>query len=164
MKRLRSIIVLMLLQLSFVASALAGDFDWLNNLNVRAEADSSGFRYQLSSRFRVGDAEVKTVIGNVDRKADAYMVLRLSELSGKPVKKVLKVYRKKHKKGWGVIAKKLGIKPGSTEFHALKSGHDLGNGKGNGKGNAFGKEKGNSQGKGNGNGKGNGKDKGKGNK
>ena len=26
------------------------------------------------------------------------------------------------KKGWGVIAKNLGIKPGSEEFHALKTG------------------------------------------
>jgi hypothetical protein len=49
-------------------------------------------------------------------------------------------------KGWGVIAKNLGIKPGSAEFHALKRG-DLsftgepgagegqkGQGKGKGKG------------------------------
>jgi len=157
MKKLIVLSVVLLLQMSVMTSASAGDFDWLNNLNVRAEADSSGFRYQLSSRFRVGDAEVKAVIGNVDRKADAYMVLRLSELSGKPVKKVLSIYKKKHKKGWGVIAKKLGIKPGSSEFHALKSGHDLGNGKGNGKGNSFGKGKGN----GNGNGKANKEGKGK---
>ena len=28
-------------------------------------------------------------------------------------------------KGWGNLAKTLGIKPGSREFHALKRGHDL---------------------------------------
>jgi len=27
--------------------------------------------------------------------------------------------------GWGALAKELGIKPGSEEFHVLKGGHDL---------------------------------------
>ena len=33
------------------SAALAGDFDWLQNLNIRAEADPSGFRAQLDTRF-----------------------------------------------------------------------------------------------------------------
>ena len=56
------------------------------------------------------------------------MVMRLGELTGQPAKEVLSVYRNNRKKGWGVMAKKLGIKPGSREFHALKRGHDLGHG------------------------------------
>lgn len=117
----------MFLQLLFVSLVSAGDFDWLNNLNIKAEADSSGFRTQLSTRFRIGDAEVNAVIGNVDQKSDAYMVLRLGELSSRPVKEVLSVYRANRNKGWGVIARQLGIKPGSREFHALKRGDDLEN-------------------------------------
>ena len=31
-------------------------------------------------------------------------------------------YRNNKGQGWGVIAKNLGIKPGSDEFHALKAG------------------------------------------
>jgi hypothetical protein len=60
---------------------------------------------------------------------------------------VVDVYKKNRGKGWGVIAKSLGIKPGSPEFHALKRGDDLythkekGKGKG-GKGKGKGKEKG----------------------
>lgn len=134
MKKWNLITALIFLQLFFASAASAGDFDWLNNLNVKAEADSSGFRVQLATRFRIGDAEVKAVIGNVDRKSDAYMVFRLGELSHQPVKKVLSVYNSNRGKGWGVIAKKLGIKPGSSEFHALKSGHDLDNNSGGGKG------------------------------
>jgi hypothetical protein len=48
--------------------------------------------------------------------------------------------------GWGVIAKSLGIKPGSPEFHALKRGDFVFNGKprevpGKGKGKGKGKTK-----------------------
>ena len=65
------------------------------------------------------------MLSNVDKPADSYMVLRLSELSHRPVKDVLRVYKADHGKGWGVMARQLGIKPGSQEFHALKHGHDL---------------------------------------
>jgi len=117
--------VLLFMQLLFISIAVAGDFDWLSNLNVKAEADSSGYRIKLATRFHIGDAEVKVVLGNVDSPSDAYMIFRLGELSNRPVDEVMNVYRVDRKKGWGVIAKSLGIKPGSSEFHALKRGHDL---------------------------------------
>lgn len=153
MKQLKVIAALLFLQLIFASFASAGDFDWLKDLNVKAEADSSGFRVQLATRFRIGDADVKAVFGNVDSKSDAYMVLRLGELSHRPVKDVLSVYKANKKKGWGVIAKKLGIKPGSREFHALKRGHDLDN--------AMGRENGHPSSKGNSKGQGKNKNKGK---
>jgi len=68
------------------------------------------------------------VIGNVAEPSDAYMIFRLGELSHRPVKEVMKVYRSNRHRGWGVMAKKLGIKPGSRECHALKRGEDLGGG------------------------------------
>ncbi len=139
----RRILFMSLMMLLFVSSAaLAGDFDWLRDLNIRAEADPSGFRAQLSTRFKVGNAEINTVISNVDRPADAYMVLRLGEMSHQPTDYVIRQYHSGKGQGWGVLAKSLGIKPGSKEFHALKRGHDLhgsntvvaGRGKGKGKG------------------------------
>jgi len=108
------------------SSSFAGDFEWLDNLSVTARADSSGYRLRLATRFHIGDVEVKTVIGNVDDPSDAYMVFRLSELSHQPVSAVLKQYRAGRGKGWGVIAMRLGIRPGSQEFKLLKTGHDLG--------------------------------------
>lgn len=107
------------------AMVSAGDFDWIKDFNLRAEADPSGFRVRLGTRFKIGDAEINAVIGNVERPADAYMVCRLAEMSGKPVNYVLNEYKTAKTKGWGVIAKNLGIKPGSKEFHALKRGDDL---------------------------------------
>jgi hypothetical protein len=115
-------------------AALAGDFDWLKDLNIRAEADPAGFRAQLAARFKIGNAEVTAVIGNVERPADAYMVLRLGEMSRQPTDYVIRQYRSGKGQGWGVLAKSLGIKPGSKEFHALKRGHDLRDGGGAGKG------------------------------
>lgn len=43
-------------------------------------------------------------------------------LAGSCFDAVYQVYQPNRKKGWGVIAKELGIKPGSPEFHALKRG------------------------------------------
>ncbi len=118
----------LLVMLAIVLSATfvaAGDFDWTKDLNIRAEADSDGFRAQLSTRFNIGNAQVQVVLGNVDSPADAYMVFRLGEMSSKPADYVLRKYKAEKNKGWGVLAKSLGIKPGSKEFKALKEGSDI---------------------------------------
>ena len=139
------ITVSLLVMLALVLSAsvvAAGDFDWTKDLNIRAEADRDGFRAQLSTRFNIGNAQVKVVLGNVDSPADAYVVLRLGEMSSKSVEYVLSKYRTEKNKGWGVLAKSLGIKPGSKEFHALKQGTDIYHNTGKSKGNKKKKSKG----------------------
>jgi hypothetical protein len=52
------------------------------------------------------------------------------------------VYKQSKGKGWGVIAKELGIKPGSPEFHALKRGDFAFTGEPGGGGESHGKGKG----------------------
>jgi hypothetical protein len=121
--------------------AVAGDFDWVPDFNIKAEADPSGFKAKLSTRFQIGDVHINAVLSNVDKPADAYMVLRLGEMSNKPPEYVIKEYKARKGKGWGVLAKSLGIKPGSKEFHALKRGHDLYDGSGKSKGKGKGKHK-----------------------
>ena len=122
----------------------AGDFDWTRNFNIRAEADPSGFRTRLATRFKIGDTRINAVLSNVERPADAYMILRLGEISAKPTDYVIEKYKSGKGKGWGALAKSLGIKPGSKEFHALKRGNDIyyDNDKGKGKGKSKGKGKG----------------------
>ena len=142
MKALKMMLTGLMVFLFASSAALAGDFDWLKDLNIRAEADSSGFRAQLAARFKIGNAEINTIISNVKQPADAYMVLRLGEMSRQPTDYIINQYRSGKGRGWGALAKSLGIKPGSKEFHALKRGHDLyyssdistGKGKGKGKG------------------------------
>jgi len=142
------------MQVSIIPTVSASDFDWLTKLNIKAEADSSGYRVRLATRFHIGDVKVNAVVSSVGRLSDAYMIFRLGELSHRPVDEVISVYQANRKKGWGAMAKSLGIKPGSREFHALKRGHDLDNHTRHAKGQSYS----------NGNGNGNGKNKHKGKK
>jgi len=139
----RTIVLALFLTLLLAATVQAAqDFAWVNDFNIQAQSDPSGFRARLATRFRIGDAEISAVIGNVASPADAYIVFRLGEMSGRPYDRVLREYKSSQGKGWGVIAKSLGIKPGSKEFHALKRSQDLYNGydaKGKGKGKGKGK-------------------------
>ena len=133
------------------SAVVAGDFDWMKDCNIKAEADESGFRVRLRTRFKIGDAEIDAVLSNTEKPADAYMLLRLGEMSKKPTEDVIKKYKASKGKGWGNLAKSLGIKPGSEEFHALKKGQDLytdTGGKCEDKGKGKGKDKGKGKGKG----------------
>lgn len=140
MKTLKLLAVVIVMILVVSPFAAAGDFDWMQKLNIQAQTDASGFKARLATRFQIGDVKVSTVLSNVERPADAYMILRLGEMSHQPPERILQEYKTKKGKGWGNLAKRLGIKPGSPEFHALKRGHDLdgsddrGKGKGKGKG------------------------------
>lgn len=133
--------ILVLLQIVTSHPAKAGDFEWLNNLQVRADADASGFNLSLASRFHIGNTEINAVLGRVGRGADAYMIFRLAELSHHPYDHVLSVYQNNKQQGWGKMAKELGIKPGSAEFHQLKNGHDMDESNGQSSGNSDKKDK-----------------------
>jgi len=145
MRLFKTVFMASILFMAFSSAAEAGDFDWMKDFNIRGEVDPTGFRARLAARFQVGDVQIKTVLNNVEKPADAYMVLRLAEMSDRPTSYVVKQYRAHRGKGWGVLARTLGIKPGSREFHALKRRQDLyedrhrGKGKGKGKGKSKGK-------------------------
>ena len=119
----------------FASSAgAAGDFGWMRDFNIRAEADPVDFRARLEARFKIGELEISAVFGHVDDPADGYMLFRLGEIAGQPIERVIECYEAEKGKGWGVMAKRLGIKPGSEEFHALKRSQDLYDDNGGGKG------------------------------
>lgn len=158
---------ILLLHLSFINVVHAGDSDWLKKLAVEAKIDETGIKTKLAARFKLGDVKVDTVLSNVNNVEDAYMVMRLGEMSGKDTDDVLEEYQANKGKGWGVLAKRLGIKQGSREFHNLKRAHarhmdndenndmheqnesrEKGQGRNKGKGQGQGKNKGNSKGKG----------------
>lgn len=125
MKLFKIFFVSLMLIFLILPIASAGDFDWVKDFNIRAEADPSGFRARIGARFKIGNVEIDAVLSNVDKPADAYMVCRLAEMSRRPTTSVTEKYKASKGKGWGVVAKSLGIKPGSKEFHALKNGEDL---------------------------------------
>ena len=125
MKLPKMLLVVLVVFFLISPAAEAGDFDWIKDFNIQVEADPSGFRVKLATRFKIGDLEVKTVLSSVENPADAYVLLRLGEMSEQPTDHVIEEYRSSKDKGWGALAKSLGIKPGSEEFHALKRGQDL---------------------------------------
>ena len=50
------------LLVSSAAVVAAGDFDWIKDFNIRAEADPSGFRAILATRFNIGDTQITAVL------------------------------------------------------------------------------------------------------
>lgn len=53
---------------------------------------------------------------------DVYYACSIAHTLGRPCRYVVDEWDRSHGKGWGVVAKELGIKPGSAEFHRLKRG------------------------------------------
>ena len=141
MKLFKYLLLIAVLHFTLIPAVIAGDYGWLKDMNVKAEADPSGFRARLATRFRINDIEVEAVLSNVHKPADAYMVLRMGEMSGYSTDYALNKYKANQGKGWGTIAKSMGIKPGSSEFHALNQGQDLYDGGNGGKNKGKGKDK-----------------------
>jgi hypothetical protein len=52
--------------------------------------------------------------------ADVYYACALAHQLNRPCMDVVRDYGDDRGQGWGVIAQRMGIKPGSAEFHALK--------------------------------------------
>ncbi len=113
-------LTLVLVGMPSVASASLDSF--LNSVNVQARADLPGFSIKVGAQFGVPVPQVEAVLATVATPADAFMVFQLGQMAHRPPETVVQTYQTHKGKGWGVIAKQLGIKPGSKEFHALKNG------------------------------------------
>src|SRR6185369_12737756 len=112
MKRL-SLCVLTLLLLSPLAALAGGLDDFLAKINAQARIDLPGFSAKISTQFGVPVPKVQEVVKSVADPADAFMVFQLGQMARTEPEKVMQVYTPNKKKGWGAIAKELGIKPGS---------------------------------------------------
>jgi hypothetical protein len=142
MTKIFSALSVVLLACFMVSSAHAssGLDVFVSNLNVQAQADLGAFKVRLSTQFGVPATRVDAVMATVMTPGDAYMCFRVGQVASKPVEVVTREYLANRGKGWGVIAKNLGIKPGSKEFHELKKGNfnagdpEPGKGKGKGRG------------------------------
>lgn len=106
-----------------VAGFCGGELDvFLSNLDAEARVDLGAFKARVATTFGVPIVQVEAVMGDVRTPGDAYMVFRAGQVAGRPHGVVLEEYRANRGGGWGVIAKNLGIKPGSAQFHELKKG------------------------------------------
>lgn len=109
-----------LLGMSSVARADLNGF--LQDVNIQARTDMGNFTLRLSKQFGVPEPDVQLIIRSVAKPADAFMILQIGQMAHAEPNAVLQTYQDNKGKGWGVLAQKMGIKPGSREFHALKRG------------------------------------------
>ncbi len=108
-------------QISFNTGNVHLDAD-LNIINTQARTDLSSFRTDMILSYNVSEKKLDYMGMNLGMvPGEMYLSLEISRIARVPLDDVLVVYRKHKSKGWGVIAKQLGIKPGSAEFHQLKN-------------------------------------------
>ena len=96
---------------------------WLGDIN------RYGSRYRdpfIDELVRYHGAPRPLVLDLLDQRhwapGDVYYACAMASLIGRPCRSVVDLYEADRGQGWGVIAQRLGIKPGSPEFHRLKKG------------------------------------------
>lgn len=103
----------------------------LNELNTNAKLDMKGFKAEMNVSFNCGNQAVDELMVKMNNNpADVFMLLQIAFQMKKSHDVILASYnRHKVKGGWGAVAKEMGIKPGSPEFHAMKNSAKGKNGK-----------------------------------
>lgn len=96
---------------------------WLGDMNRYAGRYRDPFidelvRYHGAPR----DLVVDLLIHRHWAPGDVYFACALARLAGQPCRYVVDLWERDHAQGWGAVARRLGIKPGSAEFHRLKQG------------------------------------------
>lgn len=93
----------------------------LGDINVFARGDLDGFVDDVVVSYGAPRAYVRELVYQRDwLPADVYYACALARQLGRPCAEVADDYAKNRGQGWGVVAQRLGIKPGSAAFHALK--------------------------------------------
>lgn len=138
-KRMRILLSITLLISSFFslkAQIKSGSFQIdgdLNQINVSAHADFGKFSADMSAGYNISEKKINYYHAELNMEpADIYFALEMAKVSRRPIEEVVEVYKIRKSQGWGEIAKELGIKPGSPEFHALKNNAVKKSGKSNG--------------------------------
>lgn len=93
----------------------------LNEINAQAQLDFGKFKVDIAGGYNIDEKKIEFM--SVEMSMDAgeiYLACEIGRVADKGIDEVLPVYKANKNKGWGHIAKQLGIKPGSEEFHALK--------------------------------------------
>lgn len=95
---------------------------WLGDMNRYGSRYRDPFvdelvRYHAAPRDLVVD-----LLARRWAPGDIYFACALAKLAGRPCRYVVEQWERDHAQGWGAMAKRLGIKPGSPQFHQLKRG------------------------------------------
>ena len=104
---------------------------WVNTW--LADMNQYGYRYQpafideMNRYYGVPRDYVGGLLGQAGwAPGDVYMACAIAHVLGRPCNDVVDHYNQYYDnrpgQGWGVIAQRMGIKPGSSQFHRLKAG------------------------------------------
>jgi len=93
----------------------------LSNLNVEAGVHVDAFVSELSISYAIPKVQIEDLVYKMRMPfGDVFVSVWLASSIKKPLSVMVKEYEVNKDKGWGVMAKNLGIKPGSDAFHSLK--------------------------------------------
>ncbi len=108
-------------QISFKTGDVEFETD-LNRINAKGKIQYNDFKVEMAGSYNIQERKIEYMHTELSMEpAEIYLALEIGKISGKPIDEVLNTYRIHKDKGWGFIAKKMGIKPGSDKFHALKN-------------------------------------------
>ena len=95
----------------------------LGKLDLKADGNINEFIKALGFEYQVPTAKIEKLVFDYNFTAsDAYMAVSIGNVSGRSIDDVADIYKSNRAKGWGFVAKQMGIKPGSKAFHQLKNG------------------------------------------
>ena len=106
-------------QISFNTGSVELDAN-LNIINTNAKSDLTSYKSELNISYNLPIVKFDYMLSINMQPAEIFLVVEIARLSRKSVDMVIESYKTHKSKGWGYIAKEMGIKPGSDEFHALK--------------------------------------------
>ena len=148
MKKLITLIILLFIyNLSFTQTFNTGSVEFdadLGVINANAKLDLKTFKVDLNLSHHISIPKIDELL-KIMEPVEIILAKDIADIVQKPLEDVVSSYKVNKDKGWGYIAKELGIKPGSPEFHALKGKSK----KSKTKGVSSSKGKGNSESKGN---------------
>ena len=117
---MKRIVLFLIIITSFTAYAQKSGFR-----SFRSGADRLGaqdpvlFGRMLARQHNLNESAIADLHNKFHHNwGDLAVGLEMGDLSRRPVNNVIDAYEKNN--GWGNIAKDLGIKPGSEEFHRMK--------------------------------------------
>jgi len=94
----------------------------LKRINEEAKGDPDGFIRRLSERHGIAEQEIREAKARHGLDdADIYMSTVLARHANRRVGDVAAEYKQNQGQGWGVMAQRMGIKPGSAAFKQMKA-------------------------------------------
>lgn len=113
-----SIIVISNAQVKYNTGSVEFDKD-LGIINANAKLDLKTFKIDVSTSHNIPIPKIEEML-QVMEPAEVVLATDIAQVAQKPIDEVVTSYKKNKEKGWGVVAKEMGIKPGSAQFHELK--------------------------------------------